>query len=139
MPPHPKGPRTPDPPPGERLPLPDMFWVVEQVAREHPEALRSSCQAYGGSWEFMDRVVDRLRQYDSRWGYNWKRGIVGEASMDVVNYQWGPGIDEGSTTVYIVDIIGGHCGHDPYPLWLDVTQLTLAHGTIGRWTGRGRF
>ena len=41
--------------------------------------------------------------------------------------------------MYILDIIGGHCGPAPQPAWNDVTQATLDGGTIGVWTGRGRF
>jgi hypothetical protein len=131
--------RTPNPPPGQRLPLPNMSGVVQQVAREYPAALRNSCQSHGGTWEFMDRVVDRLRQYDTRWGYNWKRGNVGDPSHDVVDYNWGSQPDEGTIQVYIIDIIVGHCGPNPSPGWLDVTDVTFNSGTIGRWTGRGRF
>ena len=87
----------------------------------------------------MDRVVDALRQHDTRWGYNWKRGNVGDPSMDVVDYHWGRGQSENSTEVYIIDIIGGHCGGSPSPAWIDVTEATRQGGTIGRWTGRGRF
>jgi hypothetical protein len=138
-PPPPGGGRTPDPAPGQKLPLPNMYGVVLEIATQYPAALRNSCQHGGGTWEFMDRVVNRLRQYDTRWGYNWKRGVVGDPSLDVVDYHWGPGADEGSTAVYIIDIITGHCGPDPQPGWADVTQVTLDSGTIGRWTGRGRF
>ena len=133
------GGRTPDPPPGGRLPLPNMSGVVAQVASQHSSALRNSCQDHGGTWEFMDRLVDELRKYDSRWGYNWKRGNVGDPSKDVVDYHWGRGASEGSTEVYIIDIIGGHCGANPTAGWTDVTDVTLNSGTIGRWTGRGRF
>jgi hypothetical protein len=133
------GGRTPDPPPGGRLPLPDMSGVVHQIAQQYPGALRNSCQDHGGTWEFMDRVVDELRKYDSRWGYNGKRGNVGDPSHDVVDYHWGRGADENSTEVYIIDIIGGHCGGSPTPGWFDVTDVTHNNGTIGRWTGRGRF
>ena len=133
------GPRPPDPEPGAQLPLPDRSDVVEQVARDFPEAVPGSCLEQGGSWEFLDRVVDRLRQEDTRWGYNWKRGDVGDPSKDVIDYHWGAGESEGSTEVYIIDIIVGHCGDDPQPGWLDQTQATADAGTIGRWTGRGRF
>ncbi len=132
-------PRTPDPPPGQRLPLPNMSHIVVEVARQHPDYLARSCQEHGGTWEFMDAVVDRLREFDTRWGYNWKRGVVGDPSLDVVDYHWGPGPDEGSTEVYIIDIIGGHCGPNPTPIWNDVTEITYSSGTVGRWTGRGRF
>ena len=41
--------------------------------------------------------------------------------------------------MYIIDIIGGHCGSNPTPIWNDVTDVTLNSGTIGRWISRGRF
>jgi len=131
--------RTPDPAEGERLPLPNMEHVVHQIASQYPDALRHSCQEHGGSWEFMDRLVDELRRHDTRWGYNWKRGNVGDPSMDIVDYHWGRGDDENSTDVYIVDVILGHCGDGPTPAWIDQTGATHNAGTIGRWTGRGRF
>ena len=133
------GGRAPDPAPGQRLGLPNMFHVVQQVANARPDLLRNSCQEHGGSWAFLDAVVDTLRTYDTRWGYNWKRGNVGDPSMDVIDYHYGAGRDEGSTEVYIIDIIGGHCGSSPNPVWNDVTDVTRSGGTIGRWTGRGRF
>lgn len=137
--PSPSGNRTPDPPPGQRLPLPNMSHIVEEIARTYPNALRNSCQSQGGTWEFMDRLVDRLRQVDTRWGYNGKRGNANDPSHDVVDYHWGPGPDERSTDVYIIDVIGGHCGPNPTPAWIDVTQATADAGTIGRWISRGRF
>lgn len=113
--------------------------VVAAVARANPAALQNSCQSSGGSWQFMDQVVDTLRTYDTRWGYNGKRGNANDPSHDVVTYNYGSGADEGSTQVYIVDIIGGHCGSNPTPIFVDQTQVTLNAGTIGRWISRGRF
>jgi hypothetical protein len=133
------GGRTPNPGPGGKLPLPDMYHVVQQVAREYPAALANSCQEHGGTWEFMDRLVDRLRTWDTRWGYNWKRGVVGDPSLDVVAYNWGNNPDEGSTEVYIIDVIVSHCGSNPQPAWIDQTDITYSGGSTGRWTGRGRF
>jgi hypothetical protein len=134
------GPRTPDPAPGTRLPLPNMSRVIEEVARAYPAALRNSCQETGGTWEFMDAVVDTLRaNYDTRWGYNCKRGNCGDPSLDVITYHFSGGNDEGSKDVYIIDIIGGHCGSNPVPVWNDVTGVTAAQGTSGGFTSRGRF
>lgn len=133
------GRRAADPGPGQRLPLPNMYSVVEDVARQYPNALRNSCQDHGGTWEFMDRLVDRLRQFDTRWGYNGKRGNSSDPSHDVVAYNFGAGRDEGTTNVYIIDVIGGHCGNNPSPAWIDQTSATAQGGAIGRWTGRGRF
>lgn len=138
--PPPSGQRAPDPGPGQRLPLPGYgAGVVEQVARDYPHALRNSCQDHGGSWEFMDRVVDRLRTFDTRWGYNGKRGNAGDPSHDVVAYNFGSERDEGTINVYIIDIIVSHCGTNPGPAWIDQTEATRQGGTIGRWTSRGRF
>jgi hypothetical protein len=134
------GGRTPDPAPGQRLPLPSYgASVVQQVAAARPDLLRQSCQDEGGNWGFMDLVVDTLRTYDTRWGYNWKRGNVGDPSKDVIDYHYGAGRDEGSTEVYLIDIISQHCTSNAAPAWIDVTGATLAGGAIGRWTGRGRF
>jgi hypothetical protein len=133
----PKGPggRGPD-----NGPLPSYGeGVVRAVAAANPSAIQNSCQDSGGSWQFMDQVVDTLRTYDTRWGYNGKRGNTHDPSKDVIAYHYGPGPDEGSPDVYIIDIIGGHCGPNPTPIWNDVTSITLQSGTIGKWTSRGRF
>src|SRR5688572_16648274 len=113
--------------------------VVEAVARANPGALANSCQSHGGSWQFMDQVVDTLRTYDTRWGYNGKRGNVNDPSHDAIAYNYGGGADQGSTEVYIIDVVGGHCGPSQGPTWIDVTEATRQGGTIGRWTSRGRF
>jgi hypothetical protein len=64
---------------------------------------------------------------------------VGDLSQDVINYYHGPGApSEGSTAVYIIDMIVGHCGDNPQPGWLDVTEATAAGGAIGRWTLAGQ-
>jgi hypothetical protein len=116
-----------------------MSDVVDELAAEHPDMLENSCLDDGGSWEFMDTLVDRLRETDERWGYNWKRGEVGTPSEDCVDFHYGSGEREGSTDVYIIDVIQGHCGVDPQPHWMDQTEATAEAGTIGMWTGRGRF
>jgi hypothetical protein len=36
--------------------------------------------------------------------------------------------------VYIIDIVGGHCGSNPTPNFQNQTQATLDAGTIGVWT-----
>jgi hypothetical protein len=111
-----------------------MSAVVEAVARAYPGDLRNSCLSTGGNRAWLYRLVQELRRYDTRWGLNWKRGRVGDLSDDVVDYNFGPGPDEGTTNVYIVDVIGGHCGPNPDPAWIDQTQATANKGEIGRWT-----
>ncbi|MDH4063239.1 MAG: fibronectin type III domain-containing protein, partial [Acidobacteriota bacterium] len=130
----PGGRRTPDPPPGQRLPLPDMSSVVNAVGDAYRGDLRNSCRDTGGNNVWLFRLVEELRRYDTRWGLNWKRGNVGDMSQDIVNYNFSADADEGTTNVYIIDVIGGHCGGNPQPAWIDVTEATRNGGTIGRWT-----
>jgi hypothetical protein len=138
--------RTPSPATG-RLPLPNMLGVVNQVIAQNPGILSAnrSCQdpSHGGNavtgWEFLDKVVDAMRLVDTRWGYNGKRGNVNDPSHDVVAYNYGRQPDEGTTEVYIVDILLSHCGPGPASAWIDQTQVTFESNTIGRWTSRGRF
>ena len=47
------------------------------VSRPRSRTRARSTTARPG-WEFMDRVIDALRLEDTRWGYNWKRGDVGD-------------------------------------------------------------
>lgn len=128
----------PDPAPVPGSP-PEMSSTVRDVANEEPGLLAASCVNAGGNNDFLHAVVDRLRQSDNRWGYNWKRGNIGDMSQDVVDYYYGDGApQEDSPEVFIVDIIGGHCGA-VRPSWTDVTQATRDGGTIGRWTSLNRF
>jgi hypothetical protein len=57
-------------------------------------------------------------------------------SQDVVAYNFAAGPDEDTTNVYIIDVIGDHCGGSPDPAWIDQTQATRNKGEIGRWTLR---
>jgi hypothetical protein len=139
--------RTPNPPPGQRLPLPNMVHIVNQVIRDNPGILSPSrsCQDpdHGGNavtgWEFLDKTIDALRLTDTRWGYNGKRGNAADPSQDIVAYNYGRQPDEGTTDVYIIDVLLSHCGSGAAATWIDQTQVTFDSGTIGRWTSRGRF
>jgi len=123
----------------EPLPLPNGLATVRAVAAEHPDWLSGSCVPQGGDNAFLFAVVQRLRATDRRWGLNWKRGVVGDLSQDVVDYYHGPGEpSEGATEVHIVDVIADHCGEAPRPAWTDVTAATASAGTIGRWTLAGQ-
>lgn len=105
---------------------PNMSSVVQQVASDFPEYLTNSCQDTGGTWQFMDEVVSRLHAQDPNWGYNGKRGNVNDLSKDAISYLAG-----GTTSVFIIDVIGGHCGDNPQPAWNDVTAETYACGVTG--------
>jgi hypothetical protein len=116
-----------------RRPRPNESAIVQSIANAFPSTLRNSCQDHGGSWEFMDRTVDALRMKDGRWGYNAKRGFMHDPSHDVVSYFWASGDSiHNRHEVYIIDIIGGHCGSTPVTVWNDVTGETERQGAIGR-------
>jgi hypothetical protein len=130
------GNRTDDPPPGQRLPKPDESALIRQLFGERPDLVARSCQPESGgtgTWEFMELVVERLRIRDTRWGFNSRRGVPGDVARDEVAYHWGSGPDEGSRDTYAWDIMGGHCGPTPNPVWIDVSDL----GTL--WVSRGLF
>jgi hypothetical protein len=129
-------PRTPDPPPGQRLPVPNRQALVQQIAAQFPGALQNSCQEHGGSWEFLDRVVDALRLEDTRWGYNCKRGNCNDPSLDVLAYHHLAGPTTTGVTVRTVDIISGHCGPSPNVTW--ILHDEGGPGTNG-FTSRGRW
>lgn len=116
-----------------RKPRPNDSAIVRAVAAAFPADLRNSCQDHGGNWNFMDRTIDALRAYDSRYAYNCKRGNCGDASQDVASYYYGGPMAsaQGRTDVYIFDLISGHCGSTPSTVWLDVTDVTAANRTTG--------
>jgi len=105
---------------------PNMSSVVNAVATEFPQYLSNSCQDKGGTWDFMDEVVRRLNAQDPNWGYNGKRGNTSDLSEDAISYLAG-----GTTSVFVIDIIGGHCGDNPTPTWIDQTEATYLCGVTG--------
>ena len=139
VPPPPRGNagRRPDPPAGQLLPVPDMSQLVFSLAQAYPHLLANSCQDSGGTWEFLDLVVDYLRANDDkRWGYNCKRGNCGDPSKDVVAYHAAAGPTVEGAYVRTVDVIAGHCGGSPSATW-----IVHDAGPVGSngWTSRGRF
>lgn len=122
--------------PGEsRKPRRNDSDIARAVAAQFPTAFAHSCQEHYGAagWEYMDRTVDAMRMADGRYGYNAKRGNMNDPSVDVVSYFWANGDDINNRhEVYIIDIIGGHCGSNPSVVWNDVTDITISSGTIGR-------
>ncbi|MFN7978914.1 MAG: hypothetical protein U0P30_12310 [Vicinamibacterales bacterium] len=135
--PVPKVPRADDPPAGQRLPLPGyLAGVMNEQYNSNRSDWASSCQdTYGErGWIWIDKLIDKLRSIDNRWGYNGKRGNINDPSKDVLTYHYAAGESQNSTQVYIIDVMGGHCGNAPTPVINDVTQITLSSGTIGRYT-----
>ena len=134
--------RTPNPPPGTLLPLPNMFSVVQQVGSN----LSDSCPNPNSKYilnAWLIRVVDRLRTFDTRWGFNAKptRGPADNGGLPVVvagdeaAYNAGSLPDEGTTEVQLVDMLVSHCGGNAATLGWRV----FTGEEPGRWTGAGRF
>lgn len=135
--------RTPDPAPGQRLPLPDVQGLVVSLNAARPGLIDQSCDRgikyVVNPW--LNYIVDELRKQDTRWGYNGKptktaadnNGVPVQAAGDEIAYHYGPGPDQGSTAVYLIDILESHCG-TPRVTWRNFTGEEP-----GFWTGAGRF
>jgi hypothetical protein len=133
------GPRPPDPPPGVRLPLPDMRGVLAQFS-DTSQSCPRGLKYVNNPWQ--DRVIDAFRQQDSRWGYNGKpnrtaadnNGVPVIAAGDEAAYHYGGGPDQGSPDVHLVDMLLSHCGSGASLTWRVFTGEEP-----GFWTGAGRF
>ena len=136
----PAGPRPADPPPGQRLPLPDMQGVLARFADARDSCPRG-LKYVNNPWQ--DRVIDAFRQIDSRWGYNAKptktaaidnNGVPVVAAGDEAAYHYGAGPSHGSPEVHLVDMLIAHCGSFP-----QITWRVFTGEEPGIWTGAGRF
>ena len=133
------GPRPADPPPGTRLPLPNMQGVLARFSDARDSCPRG-LKYVNNPWQ--DRVIDAFRQIDSRWGYNGKptkgasdnNGVPVTAAGDEAAYHYSGGADQGSFEVHLVDMLIGHCGDFPTLTWRVFTGEEP-----GFWTGVGRF
>lgn len=133
------GPRTPDPAPGVRLPLPNMFSVLARFS-DASQSCPRGLKYVNNPWQ--DRVIDAFRQVDTRWGYNGKPtrsaadngGVPVVAAGDEAAYHYSGGPDQGSRDVHLVDMLGGHCGASP-----TITWRVFTGEEPGFWTGAGRF
>src|SRR6478609_4934509 len=109
------GPRTPDPAPGVRLPLPDMRATLANFG-DASQSCPRGLKYVNNPWQ--DKVLDAFRQVDTRWGYNGKptrtaadnSGVPVVAAGDEAAYHYSAGPDQGSPEVHLVDMLNGHCG-----------------------------
>lgn len=158
--------RTPDPPAGERLPMPYVRDLVFQFAGEaigqgllNPqvacptrnagpyqdathelEARKTQTNAY------INYIVGRLRQIDTRFGYNakptraWVPSII---AGDEIAYHYGSDAPEGSPNAYAIDVLGGHCTGVGVVPNNNVDRHTPDYrpffNEFVRWTSAGRF
>jgi hypothetical protein len=135
----PAGPRPADPPPGQRLPLPDMQGVLARFS-DASDSCPRGLKYVNNPWQ--DRVIDAFRAIDSRWGYNGKptktaadnNGVPVTAAGDEAAYHYAAGPSHGSYEVHLVDMLISHCGAAPTLTWRVFTGEEP-----GFWTGVGRF
>ena len=118
------GPRSPNPPPGQRLPAPTYgLDVVLATAAQYPNELRRACK---DDHRFLFALVENLRKIDSRWGLNWKRGDPNQGmSSDVVTWNPSDEPDEGNGAVYLFDVLGAEC-EENRPGFSNITAGTWA-------------
>jgi hypothetical protein len=137
----PVGPRTPTPASG-RIPLDHPVLQQAQYFTER-FALYDS-RGCDGRW--LRDLIDRLRQLDTRFGYGCKRdvrnsdGSCSQLLHDIVAFNWGNQLDEGTREVYTFDVISNHCnpdGSSATPGWNN-TQPPPYVG-MSSWTGAGRY
>jgi hypothetical protein len=136
--------RVADPDPGTLLGMPDVGALVNRIHNENAGLLSQQCPN-GRKYEnnpWQDRIVDRLRQYDTRFAYNAKptrtaadnNGFPVIAAGDEITFFAGAGTAQGSPNVYAFDILSDHCGVRPSQ---DVFRNIAPEPAI--WTGAGRF
>ena len=135
--------RVADPEPGTTLGMPDVAALVARIHNENPGLISQSCPR-GLKYEnnpWQDRIIDRLRQYDTRFGYNGKptrtsadnEGFPVIAAGDEITFFAGSGPAQGSYDVYAFDILFNHCGPTPELTWRNLAP------EVAFWTGAGRF
>ena len=136
--------RVADPDPGTSLGMPDVGALINRIHNENPGLISQSCPT-GRKYEnnpWLDRIVDRLREYDTRFGYNKKptrtaadnNGFPVIAAGDEISFFAGSGNGEGSSNVYTFDTLFDHCGANPQQ---NVFRDIAPEPSI--WTSAGRF
>ena len=131
--------RTPNPPAGQILSLPDMRGELAKFANAS-DSCPQGIKYVLNPW--LNRVIDHFRTFDTRWGYNGKptrtaadnNGVPVQAAGDEAAYNPTALADEGNTSPLLVDLLVQHCGAAPVTGWRVFTGEEP-----GRWTGAGRF
>lgn len=86
--------------------------------------------------QYIDYVVDYVRQFDLRFGYNAKptrANVNAQIAGDEIAYHWGSDAPEGSPNVYLFDTLGGHC-----TFGRESVDFRPFFSEYGRWTAAGR-
>jgi hypothetical protein len=137
--------RVADPDPGTLLGFPDIQALLVRINAENPGLLVTGSCPNGRKYEnnpWQDRMIDRLRQYDTRFGYNGKptrtaadnNGFPVIAAGDELVFFAGAGTAQNSRNVHAVDMLFNHCGPTP-----ELTFRNFTGDEEAFWTGAGRF
>jgi hypothetical protein len=141
--------RVADPDPGTSLGYPDVSALINRIHNENPGMLAQQCPN-GRKYEnnpWQDRIVDRLRQYDTRFGYNAKptrtavdnNGFPVTAAGDEITFFAGAGTAQGSPNVHAFDILSDHCGVRPsQDVFRNIAPEPAVWTSVGRFTGDAR-
>jgi hypothetical protein len=139
-------PRTPNPPPGGRLPIPNHEYIVQQAIAARPDLfnlMRSEGTCHNPA--FLNYLVGRLRQVDTRYGFGCRSGsYIGSTGAcltvlgDVVAYNWSDEQDEGTRKLYSFDVIYRHCTPEADAFWSN-TQPGPDYIGGTAWTGKRLF
>ena len=120
------------------LAIADLNATVFKVAAANPSVVQETCAGpVDGARDnrndinFPIALLTVLRaQFDNRWGFNCIRGNCSDPAAKVVDYHWAPGPSEGSTSVYVFQVVSGACQAEVS----DVTDVTFGAGTVGRYS-----
>lgn len=123
------GPRRPAGSVGLGTATAEIIAAGNAVTAQSPGDLFASC----GNHNWIFKVLQRLRTIDSRYGLNWKRGVPGSMSDDVIVYNFSnlPDDQARAPQLYAWDVIGGHCGPSPHP---DANSNIMNPNGLALWT-----
>ena len=117
-------------PPKGGLPDKNIFRpIVQQVINDNQELFQSRQEPYAnpaGTWDFLEEVINKLREKDPKFAFNGKRGNLDSPSHDAISYYWGPGNvpapdSQDVFKVYVIDI---STWGKPDANWGDATDYT---------------
>ena len=98
-------------------PVPNLLAQIQQLATQNPDIFNQSCN----SWDFIDIVVDNLRNHNERFGYNCEQGNCDIYSTNRVAFYTGSAsmsdVADGSSEVIVVDVVD--CSSSPQAIWIE--------------------
>ena len=103
--------------------IPDFLMEVQEVASEYGTELSNSCD----NWDFIDKVVEKLKTLNDRFGYNCEDGDCQQISKSQVAFYLGADSEilttdaENSEDIKVVKVIANHCSQtSPSADWTEL-------------------